>query len=118
MSTSKSEGPHGRVLLVQAATEAANRLQILEQELETIIGGSDRTNDNRPLEGDQNVIEKAALFLRIYHSLATLAGSDAATTISWLRSYNTALTSCPIELMRSSAGLRDLLGHLESCLCR
>jgi hypothetical protein len=118
MSTSKSEGPHGRVLLVQAATEAANRLQISEQELETIIGGSDRTNnDNRPLEGDQNIIEKAALFLRIYHSLDTLTG-DATTTISWLRSYNTARTGFPIELMRSSAGLRDVLGYLESCLCR
>ncbi len=118
MSTPKSEGPHGRVLVVHAATKAANRLQISEQELETIIGGSDRTNGNCPLESDQNVIEKAALFLRIHHSLATLAGSEGATTISWLRSYNTALTGCPIELMRASASLRDGLGHLESCLCR
>lgn len=118
MSSSTFEGPHGRILLVQAATEASLRLQISEQELETIIGVSDLSNDNHALEGDQNVSEKAALFLRIHHSLDTLAGGDVATAISWLRSYNTALTGCPIELMRSSAGLRDVLDYLESCLCR
>ncbi|MBJ6126034.1 MbcA/ParS/Xre antitoxin family protein [Microvirga sp. BT325] len=118
MSTDKSEGPHGRVLLFQAATQAAYRLQISEQELATIIGRSDRKNDDCPPKGYQNVSETAALFLRVYHSLDTLAGSDSATTISWLRSYNIALTSCPIELMRSSAGLRDVLDYLESCLCR
>jgi Protein of unknown function (DUF2384) len=118
MSTEKSEGPHGRVLLFQAATQAAHRLQISEQELATIIGRSDRNNDDCPLKGYQNVSEKAALFLRVYHSLDKLAGSNAATTITWLRRYNTALTGCPIELMRSSAGLRDVLDYLESCLCR
>ncbi|WP_114948539.1 MbcA/ParS/Xre antitoxin family protein [Microvirga calopogonii] len=118
MSTSNSEGPHGRILLVQAATEAAHRLHISEQDLEAIIGGSDWTNGNRPLQGDQSIIEMAALFLRVHHSLATLAASDAATTTSWLRSYNTVLSGCPIELIRSSAGLRDVLDYLESCLCR
>jgi hypothetical protein len=118
MSSDKSESAQDWTLLVQAAIQAANRLQISEQELATIINGSDQNNDDLPLKGYQSVSEKAVLFLRMYRSLDTLAGGDAATTISWLRSYNTAMTGCPIELMRSSAGLRDVLGYLESCLCR
>jgi hypothetical protein len=62
MSTDKSEAPPGRTLLVQAATQAAHRLQISEQELETIIGGSDRNNDNRPLVGDQMSLKRRLSF--------------------------------------------------------
>lgn len=98
MGTDKSDSAHDWTLLVQTASQAANQLQMSEQELAVIIGGSDQDNDDRLLN--------------------TLAGGDAAITISWLRSYNTALFGCPIELMRSSAGFRDVLGHLESPLCR
>jgi hypothetical protein len=118
MSTDEADSAHDWTLLVQAASQAANRLQISEQELATIIGGSDRNKDDLSLKGYQSVSENAALFLRINHSLDTLTGGDAATTISWLRSYNTSLTGCPIDLLRSSAGLRDVLGCLESGLCR
>jgi hypothetical protein len=118
MSNDKSESAQDRTLLAQAAIPAANRIQLSEQELAMIIGGSDRNKDDLPLKGDQSFSEKAALFLRINHSIDTLTRGDAATTISWLRSYNTSLTGCPIELMRSRSGLRDVLVYLESGLCR
>jgi bacteriocin-like protein len=118
MSTDTFEDPHGRALLAQAATQAGNRLQLSEQELATIIGGSDRTNGGPPLKSHQNASEKTALFLRKYQALDTLAGGDAATAVSWLRSHNTALFGRPVELKQSTAGLRDVLDTLERYRCR
>jgi hypothetical protein len=54
------------------------------------------------------------LFIRLYRSLDAIVGGDGAVARSWLRNDNTVLGGKPVDLMRTIAGLMDVIAYLDA----
>ena len=108
----------GRVL-TKAVLNAAERLQLNDEELGVIIGlaplgiAQMRKGEFFLREGDKS-FELAALLVRLYRSLYALMGGDENAMCAWMRAENTALGDVPAKRIRRVTGLVDVVAYLDS----
>jgi len=111
--------PHDGAIVSKAAIRAAERLGVSQRDLGAIIGLSEssvsrmKTGDF-PLDRDPKAFELSLLFIRLYRSLDAIVGGDRDAAASWLKSYNTALETRPLEAVQSITGLVDVIAYLDS----
>ena len=111
--------PRDGAIVSKAAIRAAERLGISQRDLGAIIGLSEssvsrmKTGDF-PLDRDPKAFELSLLFVRLYRSLDAIVGRDRDDAASWLRSYNTALETRPIEAVQTITGLVNVIAYLDS----
>ena len=105
-------------VLITAVLRAADRLDITSDVLAAIIGVN-TTTLSRLTRGDlalrthSHSFERAALFIRIFCSLDSIAGGDAQFARSWLMNTNQVLAGRPIDELRSIAGLTKVMAYLD-----
>jgi hypothetical protein len=106
-------------LVTKAALRAADRLALSNKELARILGLSESTVSrmsagNYALTPEQKPYELALLFVRLYRSLDSIVGGDAAVAKAWLRADNTALGGTPLARIMSVAGLTETIAYLDA----
>jgi hypothetical protein len=106
-------------VVTKATLRAADILDIKDRHLAVIIGVSPATvsrmrNHDYPLERGQKPFELAVLFVRLYRSLDALAGGDDAVARRWMVNSNTALHAVPLDLIKSVAGLVNVINYLDA----
>jgi transcriptional regulator with XRE-family HTH domain len=106
-------------IVSKAAIRAAERLGVSQRDLGMIIGVSESTvsrlkTGDFPLDRDPKAFELSLLFIRLYRSLDAIVGGEAKAAASWLRSYNTALETRPIDAIQSITGLMNVIEYLDS----
>src|SRR6476620_5998239 len=107
------------VVVTKAVLRAAARLDLSNKTLARIIGVSEATvsrmgaGSYRLTRGDKP-FELALLFVRVFRSLAAIAGGDEAVATAWLRSENLALGGTPLTLIQSVPGLVHVLAYLDA----
>jgi len=111
--------PRDGAIVSKAAIRAAERLGVSQRDLGTIIGVSESTvsrikTGDFPLDRDPKAFELSLLFVRLYRSLDAIVGGDTQAAASWLRSFNTALDTRPIDAIQSITGLVNVIGYLDS----
>jgi transcriptional regulator with XRE-family HTH domain len=111
--------PRDSAIVSKAAIRAAERLGVSQRDLAMIIGVSESTvsrikTGDFPLDRDPKAFELSLLFIRLYRSLDAIVGGDAKAAASWLRSYNTALETRPIDAIQSITGLMNVIEYLDS----
>jgi transcriptional regulator with XRE-family HTH domain len=111
--------PRDGAIVSKAAIRAAERLGVSQRDLGTIIGVSESTvsrmkTGDFPLDRDPKAFELSLLFIRLYRSLDAIVGGDAKAAASWLKSYNTALETRPIEAVQTITGLLNVIEYLDS----
>jgi Protein of unknown function (DUF2384) len=84
-----------------------------------VIGVSEATV-SRMRRGDyqlrpgQKAFELAVLFVRFYRSLDAIVGGEHAVASAWLKNWNTALESEPLDLIQTAAGLMNAIHYLDA----
>ena len=111
--------PRDSSIVSKAAIRAAERLGVPQRDLGTIIGLSESTvsrmkTGDFPLDRDPKAFELSLLFIRLYRSLDAIVGGNTAAAASWLKSYNTALDTRPVDAIRSITGLMNVIEYLDS----
>jgi len=106
-------------LVTKAALRAAERLALSNKELARILGLSESTVSRMSagpyaLAPEQKPYELALLFVRLYRSLDSIVGGDAAVAKTWLRADNTALGGTPLARIMSVAGLTETIAYLDA----
>ena len=106
-------------LVTKAALRAAERLGISNKELARILGLSESTVSRMSagayaLSPEQKPYELALLFVRLYRSLDSIVGGDAAVAKAWLRARNSALGDAPLARIMSIAGLTETIAYLDA----
>jgi uncharacterized protein (DUF2384 family) len=105
-------------VLAKAVAAAAARLDVSQAELGRIIGISKASVSRMvqarfALDPASKPGELALLFVRLFRSLDSIVGTDAAAR-RWLGSHNQALNGRPAELIRTTEGLVHVLGYLDA----
>lgn len=113
-----SDASDGAVIS-KAALRAAERLGVSHRALSRIIGLSEasisRMGSGRyTLSPADKPYELAVLFIRLFRALDAVVAGDEAAARRWLESDNLALGGAPLILMRSIAGLVDVVDYLDS----
>ena len=109
---------HTDAVLMTAVLRATDRLDITSDVLAAIIGVN-TTTLSRLSRGDlalrtlSHSFERAALFLKIFRSLDSIAGGDAQFARSRLMNTNQALAGRPIDELRSMTGLMKVMAYLD-----
>lgn len=103
----------------RALFQAAELLRLPQQELAAIVHVSPATVSRWASGGSQLKLDSAEgqtalLFLRVFRSLDTLVGGDAAKARAWLTAPNRHLGSVPLERMRSLEGLVNVSDYLDA----
>ena len=106
-------------LVTKAALRAAERLGLSNKELARILGLSESTVSrmsagNYALTPEQKPYELALLFVRLYRSLDSIVGGDAAVAKAWLRAGNSALGNAPLARIMSISGLVETIAYLDA----
>ena len=106
-------------LVTKAALRAAERLGLSNKELARILGLSESTVSRMSagayaLSPEQKPYELALLFVRLYRSLDSIVGGDAAVAKAWLRAGNSALGDAPLARIMSIAGLTETIAYLDA----
>ena len=106
----------GRVV-AKAVVNAGRALGLTQDEIGTIIGVS--SGQVSKLKGGQAVLqgkpfELALYLIRIFRSLDAVTGGDTTTNRAWMRNRNTDLNGYPADLMRSAAGLVNVMSYLDA----
>jgi hypothetical protein len=106
-------------LVTKASLRAAERLDLSNKELARILGLSESTVSrmsagNYALAPEQKPYELALLFVRLYRSLDSIVGGDAAVAKAWLRADNSALGDAPLARIMSIAGLTETIAYLDA----
>lgn len=106
-------------LVTKAALRAAARLDVSNKELARILGLSEATisrmgSGSYTLTPEQKPYELALLFVRLYRSLDSIAGGDAAVAKAWLRAENSALGGVPLTRIMSIVGLSETIAYLDA----
>jgi hypothetical protein len=106
-------------VVAKGALRAAAQLKIPNRVLAQIIGLSE-ASVSRAAQGAFRLdpagkpFELALLFIRLFRSLDAIAGGDAATASSWIRSDNLALGAKPLDLILHVSGLIDVIAYLDA----
>ena len=111
--------PDQGAVLSKAALRAAEQLGISARTLATVIGLSEATLSRTKrgefaLQPGTKPFELAVLFVRMFRSLDAIVGGDAMSARSWMRNPNAVLDGCPIEKIRTIAGLMDVIAYLDT----
>jgi len=106
-------------VVTKAVLRAAERLGVTNRLLAGVLGLSEATVSRMGsgaylLTPGDKPFELAVLFLRLFRSLDAIVGGDQAAARAWLQSENTALGAAPIGLIRSLAGLVNVVGYLDA----
>lgn len=111
-----TDAPAGAVL-TKAVLRAADHLHLSNAILADVLGLSGPTI-TRMRRGEYllngKAFELAAIFVRVYRSLDTIAGGDAHVAARWLQSENTVLKDKPANLIRKVTGLFNVIHYLDS----
>jgi hypothetical protein len=114
------DSPNEGAVLAKATIRAADKLDVSQKLLASIIGVSESVvsrmrNGSFALErGSGKSFELAALFIRLYRSLDAIVGGDEAVARAWLKNENTALQNRPIDLIQKVQGLLDVIQYLDA----
>ena len=108
--------------LSKAVLRAARLLEIPQALLAEILGLSEATvsrmsKDRYVLRQDKKEWQFALLFVRLFRSLDALLGHDEQAR-AWLRGFNTALSTSPIELLTTPEGLVRVVNYLDAYRAR
>ena len=106
-------------VVTKAVNRAAERLELSNRILATVLGLSEATvsrmgSGTYQLDAGTKPFELAVLFLRLFRSLDGIAGGDTTVARTWLRNDNTALGAKPITLIESVAGLVNVVAYLDT----
>ena len=110
--------PSEGAVLTKAVTRAAGLLDLTQKQVALVLGLSGPTV-SRLFAGKYLLSrtrakewELGVLLVRMFRSLDAIWGhEDSART--WLRTYNTALASEPIELLGTASGLVRVVDYLD-----
>ena len=107
------------VVVTKALKRAAERLELSNRVLASVLGLSEATVSRigagtYQLDPGTKPFELAVLFLRLFRSLDGITGGDAAVARAWLRNDNTALGATPIALIDSVQGLVNVVAYLDA----
>ena len=106
-------------VLTQALLRAAGLLGLSSAALARVLGVSE-ASVSRLVSGVRTIGpaskegELALLLVRVYRSLDTLVGNDAAQCKAWLESPNRALNGRPRELLERADGRVAVLAYLDA----
>ena len=114
-----ASAPSREAVLTKATLAAADRLGISGRQLALIVGVSEATVSRwRRLDSllsvESKSFELAAIFVRIFRSIDSIAGGDEMTSRVWLTSPNTTLGARPIEMMETVQGLLNVATYLDA----
>lgn len=106
-------------LVTRAVLRAAARLEVSNKELARILGLSEATVSRMNagayrLAAGQKPFELALLLVRLYRSLDSVVGGDAAVAKTWLRAENGALGGVPLARIMTIAGLAETIAYLDA----
>ena len=106
-------------VLTQALLRAAGLLGLPSAALARVLGVSEASVSRlvsgvRTIEPASKEGELALLLVRVYRSLDTLVGNDAAQCKAWLESPNRALNGRPRELLERADELVAVLAYLDA----
>lgn len=106
-------------LVTKAVLRAAARLEVSNKELARILGLSEATVSRMSagayqLAAGQKPFELALLLVRLYRSLDSVVGGDAAVAKTWLRAGNSVLGGAPLERIMTIAGLTETIAYLDA----
>ena len=105
------------MVLTKAVLRAAERLDLSQRELATVLGLSPSTLSRlprRPLDPQSKEGELAVLFVRLYRSLDALLDGDNPKARAWLFARNHHLGGIPAELIRTVTGLVHVIEYLDA----
>ncbi len=112
--------PNEGAVLTKATIRAADKLDVSQKVLASIIGVSESVvsrmrNGSFALDRTSGKsFELAALFIRLYRSLDAIVGGDETVAKAWLKNENTVLQNRPIDLMQKVQGLLDVIQYLDA----
>jgi hypothetical protein len=110
--------PDAAAVLTRAVRRAADLLELRQGELAAILGLSpasvSRLARGRAIAPASKEGELALLFLRVFRSLDTLVGGDAAKARAWLRADHRHLGRPPLERIKTIEGLVDVADLLDA----
>jgi hypothetical protein len=106
-------------VVTKAVVRAAERLELPNRVLATVLGLSEATvsrmgGGTYQLDPGNKPFELAVLFLRLFRSLDAIAGGDVAVARAWLRNDNTALRTTPLAAIESVTGLVNVVAYLDA----
>jgi len=107
------------VVVTKALKRAAERLELSNRVLASVLGLSEATVSRigagtYQLDPGTKPFELAVLFLRLFRSLDGITGGDTAVARAWLHNENTALGATPIALIDSVQGLVNVVAYLDA----
>jgi len=113
-----ASAPRSGEVLTKALLRASVALGVNQRRLAAILGVSEATvsrlGRGKSLDAETKDGELALLFLRLFRSLDTLVGGDAAKARAWLWADNRDLHGVPAERILTIAGLFDVVSYLDA----
>lgn len=111
--------PDARAVLTKALTRAASLLGLTNAALARVLGVSEASvsrlvSGSRTIDPASKEGELALLLVRVYRSLDSLVGTDAAQRRAWMEGYNRALNGRPAELIARADGLVAVVSYLDA----
>jgi hypothetical protein len=108
------------VVLTKAVTRAAQKLDIKNKTLASILGVSEPTVSR--MNKGEFVLDKSKaknfelgiLFVRLFRSLDATVSGDEAVARAWLNNHNLALREAPINLIQNIGGLVNVIQYLDA----
>ena len=107
-------------VLARALVRAAGLLGLRQADVAEVLGSS-AASISRTFAGERDLAPESAegrhalLFLRVFRSLDTLVGGDAAKARSWLSAENRHLGGRPpLALLRTTPGLVRVADYLDA----
>lgn len=109
--------PEPAAVLTKAVMRAADHLGLAQRDLGRILGVSQASISRLPrrrLDPLSKEGEIALLLLRLYRSLDSLVGGDAAKARGWFRSRNAHVGGVPAQLVLTIPGLVHVVEYLDA----
>jgi transcriptional regulator with XRE-family HTH domain len=106
------------IVVTKAVLRGADRLEISQKVLASIIGLSEATI-SRMRRGEFAIersagksFELALLFVQLFELLDQMVHGDQRAARAWLSAENSALRGHPVDLIQSVRGLVEIVGYL------
>lgn len=111
--------PGAGAVLTKALLRAASLLSLSNAALARVLGVSEASvsrlvSGSRTIDPASKEGELALLLVRVYRSLESLVGTDAAQRKAWMEGYNRALNGRPAELIARADGLVAVVSYLDA----
>ena len=108
----------GRVV-TEAVLRAAEQLGVTAIALSSVIGVSEASlsrmkTDDFSLAPCTKPYELAVLFVRLFRSLDAIAGGGPQVARAWLVNSNAALDGRPVDRIRTTTALLDVIAYLDA----